>query len=246
MPKWLNTFFSPPPQPPWTDNLPPSPESLSISMDKENTDSIPMIQTSMTSTAFDLPLPPPAVHSTSGSSRNRNGRRKAARFNTLSVYWANFRKRIGTGTAPSSSSVVGESTAEFYPSRKVDVEQTDQVDEIVVDRAWTEDIKSSVSHSEHGANPEKSGGSNQKEVNSDHESVVYGGIWNTSTPLGLLRWRAWPFVMEIFSSRFIDEKSEVHYAQVYIFYIMQISTSNNSHRRVGSSKSPLLSQHRSG
>ena len=205
-----------------------------------------MIQTSMTSTAFDLPLPPPAVHSTSGSSRNRNGRRKAARFNTLSVYWANFRKRIGTGTAPSSSSVVGESTAEFYPSRKVDVEQTDQVDEIVVDRAWTEDIKSSVSHSEHGANPEKSGGSNQKEVNSDHESVVYGGIWNTSTPLGLLRWRAWPFVMEIFSSRFIDEKSEVHYAQVYIFYIMQISTSNNSHRRVGSSKSPLLSQHRSG
>ncbi len=132
--------------------------------------------------------------------------------------------------------MVGESTAEFFPNRKVDLEQTDQVDEVVVDRTWTEDIKSSVSHSEHGAIPEKSGGSNQKEANSDHESVVYGGIWNTSTPLGILRWRAWPFVMEIFSSRFIDEKSEVHYAQVYIYYIMQISASNNSHRRVGPQK----------
>lgn len=142
--------------------------------------------------------------------------------------------------------MVGESTAECSVSRKVDISQMDQVDEIVVDRAWTDDIKSSVSHSEHGANPEKSGGSHQKEVNSDHESVVYGGIWNTSTPLGILRWRAWPFVMEIFSSRFIDEKSEVHYAQVYISHILVITVSNNLCRRAGSSKSPLPLQHRSG
>lgn len=221
MPQWLNRLFQPPLQPLWNDNLP---SDSTIIMEK---DTIPMIQTSITSTAYDLPLPPPVVQSNSTSSRNRRGHQKSARFSALSIYWANFKKRIGTGTAPSSSSVVGESAGDSNFGRKRDINSSDQVDEVVVDRSWTEEIKSSVSHSDHGGNPEKSGGSHQhKEINSDHESVIYGGMWSTSTALGVLRWRTWPFIMEIFSSRFIDEKSETHYAQVGIFRTLNPCTSD--------------------
>jgi len=88
---------------------------------------------------------------------------------------------------------------------------------VVVDRIWSEDIKSSITHSEHGASPEKSGGSHPAggPSTSDHESLGPEGFWNTFSPIVLLRWRIWPAIVELFSSSFADEKSEVHYAQVW-------------------------------
>lgn len=129
-----------------------------------------------------------------------------------------FKRRLGTGTAPSSSSLIGESAAESSYTKRMEGAargDEDEVNEVVVDRIWSEDIKSSTTHSEHGASPEKSGASHPVgPSNSDHESLAPEGFWNAWSPIVFFRWRFWPVIVEIFSSRFPDEKSEQHYAQV--------------------------------
>ncbi|KIM44414.1 hypothetical protein M413DRAFT_442397 [Hebeloma cylindrosporum] len=175
--------------------------SLTIMTSEDTQDSAlqAMVTTPTTSTAVDNSLPPPVVQSIASSSPSRRLRKKTVRIAGLSVHWARFKKRIGTVAAPSSSSVIGESAAENSYTRKIEnTEVADYLDEVVVDRNC----------------PEKSGGSHQpNQGTSDHDSVVYDGFWTSWTILAILRWRTWPFIMEIFSSRFVDEKSEQHYAQ---------------------------------
>jgi osomolarity two-component system sensor histidine kinase SLN1 len=163
-----------------------------------------------------LPVP---VQQGAGSDSCKRKQKKNARIGGgLKVYWANFRKRIGTGTAPSTTSMVGDGSAtgssNTRPATTTDDEK-EEVDEIVVDRTWSEEIKSSVAHSEAGmaASPEKSNGHHQPaETSVDHESLQhYEGFWALSSPLVFIRWRCWPLVMEFFASRFFDQKSEERY-----------------------------------
>ncbi|KDQ61452.1 hypothetical protein JAAARDRAFT_510766 [Jaapia argillacea MUCL 33604] len=166
-------------------------------------------------------LPPPAVHRRhSGTSSSPTKHRKTARINMgMRVHWARFKKRIGTGSAPSTSSaILGSSASSAHPV----VPQTDDardeedfVDEVVVDRNWSEELKSSVT-SEHGGSPEKSGGSHQvggPATSTDRESfaVHAEGFWALCLPLIVLRWRVWPAILDFFSSKYLDEKSELHY-----------------------------------
>lgn len=224
MPQWLDRL-DPPIPPPKCIYRPSNKPSLAIVTSKDTQDST--IQTTMTtpttSTAVESSLPPPAVQSIASSSRSRRLRKKTVRVAGLSVHWAQFKKRISTAAAPSSSSAIGEGAAENSYTRQMETKNTevaDYLDEVVVDRSWTEEIKSSVSHSEHNGSPEKSGGSHQpNQGTSDHDSAVYDGFLTSSGVLATLRWRTWPFIMEIFSSRFVDERSEQHYAQVRIFLL---------------------------
>src|SRR6266481_293599 len=56
-----------------------------------------------------LPVP---VQQGAGSEFGKRKQKKNARIGGgLRVYWANFRKRIGTGTAPSTTSMVGDGSA---------------------------------------------------------------------------------------------------------------------------------------
>lgn len=217
MPKWFDKFLPSYTAPQWTEQHYTKPTSLEINTEKNTQDStLPSMNTPTTSTAIDT-LPPPVVQSLSSSNtKARRKGKKAARVKGLSVHWAQFRKRIGTGTAPDSSSLFGESAAESNYTRRLEsAEASDYVDEVVVDRNWSEEIKSSISHSDHGASPEKSGTSHPPERgNSDHESVAEDKFWGLSTPITILRYQAWPLIMEIFSSRFLDDKAEQHYAQV--------------------------------
>lgn len=88
-----------------------------------------------------------------------------------------------------------------------------EVNEVVVDRVWSEEIKSSVSHSEQGATPEKSGSCHPIGPSaSDHDSLHNEGFWYLSSHLVILRWRAWPVIVKFFSSSFADENFEQHYA----------------------------------
>ncbi|PPQ93876.1 hypothetical protein CVT25_013585 [Psilocybe cyanescens] len=216
MPKWFDKFLPSYTAPQWTEQHYTKPTSLEINTEKNTQDStLPSMNTPTTSTAIDT-LPPPVVQSLSSSNtKARRKGKKAARVKGLSVHWAQFRKRIGTGTAPDSSSLFGESAAESNYTRRLEsAEASDYVDEVVVDRNWSEEIKSSISHSDHGASPEKSGTSHPPERgNSDHESVAEDKFWGLSTPITILRYQAWPLIMEIFSSRFLDDKAEQHYAQ---------------------------------
>lgn len=175
-----------------------------------------------TTTPSDGPtLPPPALsNGNGGSSRKRKSARVGVSF---SVHWEKFRRRIGTGTAPSTSSILNESAADssiLPPTHCYRYEDEDvDVDDVVVDRIWSEELKSSVSHSENGVSPEKSGDSHPQTAVSDHESIVpHGGFWASSTALIILRWRVWPAVKDFFDSKFTDEKSEQHYAQENWFH----------------------------
>lgn len=197
-----------------------------------------------TSTAVDS-LPIPVLQSTGSNSVASRRKRKSARIG-LSVHWAKFKRRVGTGTAPSSSSLIGESAAASSYTRRLDrnaaLGDHDEVDEVVVDRVWSEEIKSSTTHSEYGVSPEKSGTSHPiQPSNSDHESVALDGFWGLVTPLIFLRWRVWPAIVEIFSSRFVDHKDELHYSQVCCRKLFRPSLAYIPHRRIGSSKSPLPS-----
>lgn len=142
----------------------------------------------------------------------------------LRLHWARFLRRLGSGSAPSSSSVIDDSTGESVVhhgnSRAAgasdDVDEL--LDEVVVDREWGEELQrtTSASHSEPDKEREKerSGGSHhQGGTNTDRESLTAEGFWACCTTTAYLRWRVWPFIIGFFWTRFIDEKSEESYSK---------------------------------
>ena len=139
----------------------------------------------------------------------------------LHVRWDRFLRKLGSGTAPSTSSALDESSGDSTGYNRSRVggggnADGDEVDEVVVDREWSGEIKSSV-HSDHGGSPEKSHGSNPQigfgGTNTDRDSVAIhaDGFWASNMFLILLRYRIWPAIYGFFSTHFLDEKSENHY-----------------------------------
>ena len=216
MPSWLSLLLATKPHIPWIEA-----PLAGMTDDHHLSDSFPMPNTP---TKVDDLLPPPALQN---NAHTRRMHHKSTRFDGLAIHWAKFKRRIGTGTAPSSSSQIGESGVEnSYIQRMGMTPDNDAIDQVVVDRVWSEETKSIESHSDHGVAPEKSGESHQYNPGtSDRESLVYEGFWSMWPPLSIIRWRTWPFIMEIFSSRFIDEKSEQHYTQVSQLELIFISMS---------------------
>lgn len=170
-----------------------------------------------------LPLPVQASAYTPAEQRKQQ---KKTRISLgLHVRWDRFLRKLGSGTAPSTSSALddstGDSTTAYNRSSQgrngtVTVADDAEVDEVVVDREWQGDLKSSV-HSEHGGSPDKSRESNQQAgfggTNTDRDSIAIhaSGIWASCPPLLYLRYRLWPAVYAFFATHFMDEKSESHY-----------------------------------
>ncbi len=160
-------------------------------------------------------LPPPAVTVSTTARRQK----KTIRINgahRVRVHWGRFRRRLGTDASPSTPSLVEDSATANNPDFRTDSDNSSpdddnaelEVDEVIVDRNWTDDTKSSVSLSEQNISPEKSGGHS-----ADHDSVTVhtGGFWGLCTPLIVLRWRVLPAIVNFFSPKFPSEKSELHY-----------------------------------
>lgn len=173
-------------------------------------------------TAAEPTLPPPVQQASSFSSRkNKKARIDGGIKKNLQVHWDRFRRKLSNGTAPSSSSAFEESTAggsSYHRStaRQVVAEDADEkLDEVVVDREWAEDLKTtSATHSDHGVQPERGAGSNPiGGTNTDRESLaMHGdGFWGSCVPLIWIRWRVWPFLLGFFYTRFLDDKAEQHY-----------------------------------
>jgi len=179
------------------------------------------LPTSSSSTAVEnLVLPLPVTQRGSTLTQDRRIRQKP-RFGWR-VYWIQFKRRIGTGTEPSSSSAVGESATEgSYSRRLAEHLGGDHVDEVVVDRAWAEEIRTSTTpHSECGITPEKTPSQQHDQTSNDGTSVISSRLRKS---LAIIRWQTWPFIMKVFSSRFPDEKTERHYAQVSFYATSIIS-----------------------
>ncbi|KAH9074915.1 hypothetical protein EDB83DRAFT_2218949 [Lactarius deliciosus] len=156
-------------------------------------------------------LPPTALTVSTTPRRQR----KTIRINGahhIRAHWGRFRRRLGTDASLSTPSLVGDSAAanniDFIDSDNSSPDEDNaEVDEVVVDRNWSDDTKSSVSLSDQNI-PEKSGGHS-----ADHDSVTVhtGGFWGLCMPLIALRWRVFPAIVNFFSPKFPNEKSELHY-----------------------------------
>lgn len=95
----------------------------------------------------------------------------------------------------------------------------DEVDEVVVDRAWFGECNDPSTDSESLSPVEKYAENPTGGTNTDRESLaVVEGFWARSAPLIILRWRVWPALLGFFRLRFIDDKSEAHYSKETWFF----------------------------
>ncbi|KAH6915774.1 hypothetical protein BKA70DRAFT_469829 [Coprinopsis sp. MPI-PUGE-AT-0042] len=173
--------------------------------------------TETSSTAVGDTLPAPVVQNdrySLASHRRRNS--KKIRFHGLQSFWEGFKERIGTGTAPSSSTFGDDATADrsytYHGKRAApdDDLDDDELDEVVVDRIWSDEYHSTISHlSEHEqSSPEKSGHPDLSSVAQDDQAP--------RSPLQMLKRMqevTFALFMALFSSRFVDDKKERHYQQ---------------------------------
>ena len=168
-------------------------------------------------------LPPPAVAISGACNRPK----KTIRIDGgrgIRDHWARFRRRLGAGTSPSTSSLVDGSAPGSNAGLRGDTQGESQygdeteVDEVVVDRNWSDEIKSSVSLSDQNTSLDRPGGHHPVAgPNTDRDSVALqthsGGFWGLCVPLTILRWRLFPAIVAFFSPKFHDQKSELHYVK---------------------------------
>jgi len=173
------------------------------------------------STTDDQWLPPPVIAKQYGIDCPA---RRQAKFSQskLRVHWDNFTRRLGNGTAPSTSSVLDCSTVDGSHRAREPIpgQPDDEVDEVVVDRAWFDERNSPSTETESLSPIDKYGGENPTGgTNTDRESLaVVEGFWAKSTLLIIIRWRIWPAFLGFFRLRFIDDKSEAHYTKEAWFF----------------------------
>ena len=165
-------------------------------------------------------LPPPAIAKQYGIDCRV---RKQTKFSQsrLRTYWAGFTRRLGNGTAHSTSSIHDGSTVDgSHRMRELPPgDPDDEVDEVVVDRVWFEEQINSSSETESTAPGDKYGDNPTGGTNTDRESLaVAEGFWARSSFLTILRWGIWPAFLGFFRLRFIDEKSEAQYFKESWFF----------------------------
>lgn len=166
-------------------------------------------------------LPPPAV----AVSATYNGQKKSIRIDDgggLRVHWARFRRHLGTGTSLSTSSLVEDSAPSSNAGLCGDsqgehqCEDDAEVNEVVVDRNWSEESKSFVSLSEQNLSLDRPGGHHpiaSPSTERESDALHAGGFWGLCTPLIILRWRVFPAIVDFFSPKFLNQKSELHYVK---------------------------------
>lgn len=169
-------------------------------------------------------LPPPVVQfsptNRSSGKRKQRARIKESTAQVLRAQWDRLLRKFGAGTAPSASSIDLDaesdrertSTVGHYNPEWKRFEAAEEIDEVVVEREWGEDIKASSVHSGHGG--EKSGSGQPGHASGeDAESVaVSHNDGRCNSPVyAYLRYRIWAAIKSFFTNEFIDEKSEEQY-----------------------------------
>ena len=163
-----------------------------------------------------LPIPTTAKLHPSAASAKRT---VSPWFSTsLTAHWIEFKKRLGTGTAPTTSSLHEDgTTGSIHGKEPVPGQPGDEVDEVVVDREWTDDTRRTTTKSEsaHPFNDSRQHGG----TNTDRDSsAAVEGFWASSTILIILRWRLWPATLSFFRPQFMDAKTETNYNNESWFY----------------------------
>jgi len=167
----------------------------------------------------ELSLLPAPVTAKDPLSRPRGNSKSVQISGDLRAYWTTFKKRLASGTAPSTSSTPDDSTAAgsnvCKPQGSAAGEQDGNVDVIVVDRMWGEDLKSSTKSDSNPPFDETRPSENKLGTSdTDHgSSEADNSCWASSPLLFFLRWRIWPPIWGFFRLRFVDQNVEAHYVK---------------------------------
>ncbi|KAJ7117732.1 hypothetical protein C8R44DRAFT_791352 [Mycena epipterygia] len=161
-------------------------------------------------------LPKPVVAPSASASAGRRRPKKKARFGVAGGYWDTIKRRFGTVSSPSLSSSEFPASSTENQSRKGAEEvpgDPDQVDRIVVDRAWTGASRSRASLPEDG--DDKS-----PEIKSSYGVGPLTPFQEGWQPSGFLQrfippmfWSIWAVLMHFFNPEFPDDRAERHYTR---------------------------------
>ena len=171
------------------------------------------------STATEYPILPTPATAKSIPSRPRGNSKSVQIRGGFRSHWAAFRKKVASGTPPSTSSSspddsTGTSSYIQKPQGSVPCEQDDYVDVVVVDRVWGEDPKWSTKSDSNPPLEDARVENKLGSINTDSGSSDSGaGFWVSSPILFFFRWRIWPLIWGFFWLRFADQKFEAHYAK---------------------------------
>lgn len=170
------------------------------------------------SAAIELPLLPAPVTAKDVPSRPPRNSKSVKFSSSFGAHWAAFKKKVASGTTPSTSSSPDDSTGTasyaLKPREPAPGEQDDHVDVVVVDRVWGEDPgwsnkgDSNPPHEEVRAE-DKLGTTNTDPASSEADT----NFWTSSPVLSFFRWRIWPPILAFFRLRFVDQKFEGHYVK---------------------------------
>jgi hypothetical protein len=200
--------------------------SLSVAVTPPGLTPAKSLQTATTNTndhsdrsaATEYPLLPAPATAKDVPSRPRRNSKSVQIRGGFRSYWAAFKKKVASGTPPSTPSLPDDSTSTasyiHKPQGSAPCEQDDHVDVVVVDRVWGEDPKwsaksDSSSPLEDPRAEDKLGSTNTDPGSSEPDT----GFWASSTILLFFRWRIWPLVWGFFWLRFADQEFEVHYVK---------------------------------
>ena len=187
---------------------PPPPKSLQTTND--HSDRLPTTDFST------LPAP---VTAKDPPSRPRRNSKSVQISGGLRAYWTAFKKKVASGTAPSTSSTPDGSTAAGSnfgkPQGSGAGEQDGNLDVVVVDRMWNEDPKWSTTSDSNSPFEETRASVNRLgTTNTDPgSSEADTSCWVSSPILSFLRWRIWPPIACFFWLRFPDQNVEAHYVK---------------------------------
>ncbi|KAL0576238.1 hypothetical protein V5O48_005748 [Marasmius crinis-equi] len=158
-----------------------------------------------------IELPQPVTHS---RGRRRNGTTRQRNHDPeelipKSSIWTRLTdgvSRVRHSTTTATNDTLGKRSRSLDEIRGGLNCDSDEIDEVVVDRLWSQ--PTSAQASVYG---------DESSVDSDSDSEksssgVYGEIRkSTSKPLAIIRWQIWPSIQHFFSPRFDDPKAEKEY-----------------------------------
>jgi len=204
----LSVSLAPPSSPP-SPHLPKSLQTTTIHTN-DHSDRLP---------TTDISILPAPVTAKDAPSRPRRNSKSVQISGGLRAYWTAFKKKVTSGTAPSTSSTPDDSTAAGSnfgkPQRSGPGGQDGNLDVVVVDRLWNEDLKLSTTSDSNSPFEETRASENRfGTTNTEPGSFEADtSCWTSSPILFFLRWKIWPPILCFFRLRFPDENVEAHYVK---------------------------------
>ena len=167
----------------------------------------------------DYPLLPTPATAKDVPSRPHRNSKSVQISGGFRAHWAAFKKKVASGTAPSTSGSPEDSigTASYIhkPQGPAPCEQDGRAaDVVVVDRVWGEDPKWSTKSDSNSPLEETRVENRLGTTSTDPgSSKADSSFWASCPAFLFFRWRIWPSIWGFFWLRFADQKVEVHYVK---------------------------------